>query len=31
MLFGEPTYRIFESAKDAIAVREQIERMRSRR
>jgi O-acetyl-ADP-ribose deacetylase (regulator of RNase III) len=30
VLFGEPTYRIFESAKDAIAVREQIERMRGR-
>ena len=30
VLFGEPTYRIFEGAKDAIAVREQIERMRRR-
>jgi O-acetyl-ADP-ribose deacetylase len=31
VLFGEPAYRIFEGAKDAIAVREQIERMRRRR
>jgi O-acetyl-ADP-ribose deacetylase (regulator of RNase III) len=30
VLFGEPSYRIFESAKDAIAVREQIARMRRR-
>jgi len=30
VLRGEPSYRIFESAKDAIAVREQIERMRRR-
>jgi O-acetyl-ADP-ribose deacetylase (regulator of RNase III) len=28
VLFGEPSYRIFESAKDAIAVREQLARMR---
>ena len=30
VLFGEPTYRVFESANDAIAVREQIDRMRRR-
>ena len=30
VLFGEPTYRIFESANDAIAVREQLARMRRR-
>jgi len=30
VLFGEPSYRIFESAKDAIAVREQLARMRRR-
>jgi O-acetyl-ADP-ribose deacetylase (regulator of RNase III) len=30
VLRGEPSYRIFESAKDALAVREQIERMRRR-
>jgi len=30
VLFGEPMYRVFESAKDAIAVREQMERMRRR-
>jgi O-acetyl-ADP-ribose deacetylase (regulator of RNase III) len=30
VLFGEPSYRIFESAKDAIAVREQLARMRHR-
>ena len=30
VLRGEPSYRIFEGAKDAIAVREQIERMRRR-
>ena len=30
VLFGEPAYRIFESAKDAIAVREQLARMRRR-
>lgn len=28
VLFGEPMYRVFESANDAIAVREQIARMR---
>jgi len=28
VLRGEPSYRVFESAKDAIAVREQIARMR---
>ena len=28
VLFGEPTYRIFEGAKDAIAVQEQMARMR---
>jgi O-acetyl-ADP-ribose deacetylase (regulator of RNase III) len=30
VLFGEPTYRIFEMAKDAEAVRAQMERIRSR-
>ena len=30
VLRGEPMYRIFESAKDAIAVREQLDRMRRR-
>ena len=30
VLWGEPSYRIFESAHDAIAVREQIARMRRR-
>lgn len=30
VLLGEPMYRVFESAKDAIAVREQIDRMRRR-
>jgi O-acetyl-ADP-ribose deacetylase (regulator of RNase III) len=30
VLFGEPSYRIFESANDAIAVREQLARMRRR-
>jgi len=30
VLFGEPSYRIFEGAKDAIAVREQLARMRRR-
>jgi O-acetyl-ADP-ribose deacetylase (regulator of RNase III) len=28
VIWGEPTYRLFEAAKDAIAVREQIARMR---
>ncbi|MEM7410653.1 MAG: macro domain-containing protein [Myxococcota bacterium] len=30
VLFGEPMYRVFEGAKDAIAVREQMARMRAR-
>jgi O-acetyl-ADP-ribose deacetylase (regulator of RNase III) len=30
VLFGEPMFRVFESANDAIAVREQIDRMRRR-
>ena len=30
VLRGEPSYRVFESANDAIAVREQIARMRRR-
>jgi O-acetyl-ADP-ribose deacetylase len=30
VLFGEPMYRVFESANDAIAVREQIDRMKRR-
>jgi hypothetical protein len=30
VLFGEPTYRIFEMVKDAEAVRAQLERLRSR-
>ncbi len=30
VLFGEPAYRVFESANDAIKVREQIARMRRR-
>jgi O-acetyl-ADP-ribose deacetylase len=30
VLFGEPMYRVFESVKDAIAVREQMDRMRRR-
>jgi len=30
VLYGEPTYRIFESVNDAAAVREQLERMRKR-
>jgi hypothetical protein len=30
VLRGEPSYRIFESASDAIAVREQVARMRHR-
>lgn len=28
VLFGEPMYRLFESARDAFAVREQLERMK---
>jgi O-acetyl-ADP-ribose deacetylase (regulator of RNase III) len=31
VLFGEPMYRVFESAKDAYAVRLQMERMRPKR
>jgi len=27
VLFGEPTYRIFESALDAVKIREQMERL----
>ena len=30
VLAGEPMYRVFESAKDAVAVREQLARMRKR-
>jgi O-acetyl-ADP-ribose deacetylase (regulator of RNase III) len=30
VLFGEPAYRVFESAQDAAKVREQMERLRSR-
>jgi O-acetyl-ADP-ribose deacetylase (regulator of RNase III) len=30
VLFGEPTYRIFEMANDAAAVQEQMQRLRSR-
>jgi O-acetyl-ADP-ribose deacetylase (regulator of RNase III) len=30
VLFGEPTYRIFEAAQDAVKIREQMERLRSR-
>ena len=30
VLFGEPTYRIFESVNDAVAVREQMERLKKR-
>ena len=30
VLFGEPTYRIFEAANDASKIREQMERLRSR-
>jgi len=30
VLFGEPTYRVFESVNDAAAVREQMERLRKR-
>jgi hypothetical protein len=30
VLFGEPTYRIFESVNDAAAVQEQMERLRGR-
>ncbi len=31
VLFGEPSYRIFESSKDAAAVQAQMERLRGRR
>ena len=31
VLFGEPTYRVFESAFDAAKVQEQMERLRSRK
>lgn len=30
VLFGEPTYRIFEAAHDAVKIREQMEKLRSR-
>ena len=30
VLFGEPTYRIFEEAHDAAKIREQMEKLRSR-
>ncbi|HEY5658476.1 MAG TPA: macro domain-containing protein [Myxococcota bacterium] len=30
VLFGEPTYRVFESVNDAVAVQEQMERLRRR-
>jgi len=30
VLFGEPTYRIFEAANDAAKIRQQMERLRSR-
>ena len=30
VLFGEPTYRIFEAANDAAKIREQMEKLRSR-
>jgi O-acetyl-ADP-ribose deacetylase (regulator of RNase III) len=30
VLFGEPTYRVFESVNDAAAVQEQMERLRRR-
>jgi O-acetyl-ADP-ribose deacetylase (regulator of RNase III) len=30
VLFGEPSYRVFEMAKDAAAVRAQLEALRSR-
>jgi O-acetyl-ADP-ribose deacetylase (regulator of RNase III) len=30
VLFGEPTYRIFEAAYDAVKIREQMEKLRSR-
>jgi O-acetyl-ADP-ribose deacetylase (regulator of RNase III) len=30
VLFGEPTYRIFEAAQDAVKIREQMEKLRSR-
>jgi O-acetyl-ADP-ribose deacetylase (regulator of RNase III) len=31
VLFGEPTYRIFEAAHDAVKIREQMEKLRSRK
>jgi O-acetyl-ADP-ribose deacetylase (regulator of RNase III) len=31
VLFGEPTYRIFEAAHDAAKIREQMEKLRSRK
>ena len=31
VLFGEPTYRVFEGARDAAKVQEQMERLRQRR
>jgi len=31
VLYGEPTYRLFEAAQDADKVREQLERLRSRK
>jgi O-acetyl-ADP-ribose deacetylase (regulator of RNase III) len=31
VLFGEPTYRVFEAARDAAKVQEQMERLRQRR
>ena len=30
VLFGEPAYRVFEMARDAVAVEEQMQRLRSR-
>ena len=30
MLFGEPSYRVFEMVQDAAKVAEQMERLRSR-
>jgi hypothetical protein len=31
VLFGEPTYRIFEEAHDAAKIREQMAKLRSRK
>jgi len=31
VLFGEPTYRIFEAAHDAVKIREQMEKLRARK